>query len=190
LANEPETTPLDEGVSRAIQDAHKATCAQWPNEPADNEPGSTIVCALIFSGRAYVGWLGDSRAYCVTNDAITPLTRDHSWVNEALDRGDIKNSMEVRGALAHTITHCIGPLEESTDVTPGLREFELPEKGAIILCSDGLWNEAIDATIALIARPAIASHGASVVARHLLNFALIRGGHDNISVAVHTFTRA
>ena len=72
------------------------------------------------------------------------LTRDHSWVNEAVERGDLSEEDALRQPLAHALTHCLGPLEnegESIDqVDPEVRARDLPGPGMVVLCSDGLWN--------------------------------------------------
>ena len=49
--------------------------------------GSTVV-ALIVRGRRYaILWVGDSRAYLLRGGALTPLSSDHSQVQEMVARG-------------------------------------------------------------------------------------------------------
>lgn len=176
-------------VGQAIKAAHLAICADHAASPAPDPPGTTIAAALVFRRRLTVGWVGDSRAYWLTPRGAELLTHDHSWVNEAIARGEVKDADEVQGALAHTITRCLGPLEVGDapmEVEPDVRARDLAGPGIVLLCSDGLWNYAPKATdIAAVMRAAPEEADARVVARLLINYALARGGQDNVSVALY-----
>jgi serine/threonine protein phosphatase PrpC len=57
--------------------------------------------------------------------------------------------------------------------------------GRLILCSDGVWNYAASAgALAALVQRLPAEAGPAAVARTLADFALERGGHDNITAAV------
>jgi serine/threonine protein phosphatase PrpC len=173
----------------AIRAAHLAICAQHVADPVADPPGTTIAAALVFRKRLTVGWVGDSRGYWLTGRGAEQLTHDHSWVNEAIARGEVKDADEVQGALAHTITKCLGPLEVGdvpSEIEPDVRSRDLAGPGLVLLCSDGLWNYAPKSTdIAAVIRAAEEETNAVEVARVLVNYALARGGQDNVSVAVY-----
>jgi serine/threonine protein phosphatase PrpC len=176
-------------VGMAIRAAHLAICAQHVAEPVAEPPGTTIAVALVFRKRLTVGWVGDSRGYWLTSRGAEQLTHDHSWVNEAIARGEVKDADEVQGALAHTITKCLGPLEVGDvplEIEPDVRSRDLAGPGLVMLCSDGLWNYAPKpGDIAAVIRAASEETNAVEVARVLVNYALARGGQDNVSVAVY-----
>jgi serine/threonine protein phosphatase PrpC len=176
-------------VAQAIRAAHLAVCADHVAEPVSDPPGTTIAAALVFRKRLTVGWVGDSRAYWLTARGAEQLTHDHSWVNEAIARGEVKDADEVQGALAHTITRCLGPLEvgaEPAEIDPDVRSRELAGPGLVLVCTDGLWNYAPKpADICAVIRAAGDETNAVEVARLLVNYALARGGQDNVSVAVY-----
>lgn len=176
-------------VSKAIRAAHLAICADHVARPVTDPPGTTIAAAMIFRGRLTVGWVGDSRAYWLTSRGAEQLTHDHSWVNEAIARGEVKDADEVQGALAHTITRCLGPLEVGDvpiEIDPDVRSRELSSPGLVLVCSDGLWNYAPKPPdIAAVIRVAADETNAVEVARLLVNYALARGGQDNVSVAIY-----
>jgi PPM family protein phosphatase len=177
-----------EAVGQAIRAAHLAICAAHVASPVSDLPGTTVVLGFVHKKRLTVGWVGDSRAYWLTPRGAELLTHDHSWVNEAIARGEIRDASEVQGALAHTITKCLGPLEVGDvpmEIEPDIRSRELQGPGILLLCSDGLWNYAPDAEdIARVMRAAPDETDAAAVARLLVNYALARGGQDNVSVAV------
>ncbi|MFT3765532.1 MAG: PP2C family protein-serine/threonine phosphatase [Minicystis sp.] len=180
--------PAISAVSQAIRAAHLAICADHAARPVNNPPGTTIAAALIFRRRLTVGWVGDSRAYWLTARGAEQLTHDHSWVNEAIARGEVRDADEVQGALAHTITRCLGPLEVGdvpAEIEPDVRSRDLAGPGLVLVCSDGLWNYAPKPSdISAVIRAAGDETNAVEVARLLVNYALARGGQDNVSVAV------
>jgi serine/threonine protein phosphatase PrpC len=176
-------------VVAAIRAAHVAICTSGIEFGSGPPPGTTIVVALVFRKSLTVGWVGDSRAYWVSEQGSELCTTDHSWVNEAIARGEVTLAEAMMSPLAHALTRCLGPLESDTEaivtVEPDVRTKALPGPGKLVLCTDGLWNYFPTA-------PAIAGlvHGAgkdaspAAIARFLVCHALAQGGGDNVSVAV------
>ena len=67
-----------------------------------------------------------------------------------------------------------------------MRSRELAGPGLVLVCSDGLWNYAPKpADIAAVIRAASDETNAVEVTRLLVNYALARGGQDNVSVGVY-----
>jgi serine/threonine protein phosphatase PrpC len=175
-------------VNQAIRAAHLLVCSAHTADPAVEPPGTTIVAAFIHRRRATIGWVGDSRAYWVGPHGCEQLTRDHSWVNDAIARGEVKDEDEVQGALAHTITKCLGPLEVGdipAEVEPDVRSRDLTTKGLLVLCSDGLWNYASKPPQMGEVVNAAGDAPPDRVAHFLVCYALCRGGQDNVSVGVY-----
>ena len=190
-------------VAAAIQAAHEAVCTR-AKEPAasDDPPGTTIVLGLVNGSRLTVGWVGDSRAYWVPADAKREaqlLTRDHSWVFDAVASGDFTEEQAMQSPLAHALTRCLGPLEivdpddESglarrrvQDVEPDVKSFDLRGPGHLVLCTDGFWNYfSAPAEVARLVRSAGERATAQGISRLLVNHALARGGQDNVTVLVY-----
>jgi serine/threonine protein phosphatase PrpC len=173
-------------VVEAIRSAHVAVCSEGIDGPA-GPPGTTCVAALVVDDRLTVGWVGDSRAYWLTERGAELLTRDHSWVNEAVDRGEATLEEALRSSYAHALTRCLGPLETAEgdgSFAVDVVTRRLAGPGWLLLCSDGLWNYAPDAdAMALLVRRGGASPGPAQLARALVHEALVLGGHDNVSVA-------
>ena len=49
--------------------------------------GTTCIALFISDMTAYVAHVGDSRLYCLRNNALSQLTEDHSLVNEQIKMG-------------------------------------------------------------------------------------------------------
>jgi serine/threonine protein phosphatase PrpC len=193
----------ERAVAAAIQAAHDALCARAKDAAAsDDPPGTTMVLALVRGKRLTVGWVGDSRAYWVPANAeseAAQLTRDHSWVYDAVASGDFTEEQAMQSPLAHALTRCLGPLEivdrdDATglsrrrvqDVEPDLTSLDLRGPGHLVLCTDGFWNYfSAPGEVARLVREAGTGASAPRVSRFLVNHALARGGQDNVTVLVY-----
>jgi serine/threonine protein phosphatase PrpC len=188
LADQSAKNAVEQAVERAIQAAHHAGCdLHLQAEPGKDPPGATFVVSLTWGDEAVVGWLGDCRAYVVTPTEASQVTRDDSWLAEALASG-MPEAEALASPQAHAILHCLGPLEgvETGETHPVIRphvsRFKRPASGWLILCSDGLWlYAALDALAALV-RSTPEDASAEIVASTLVQFALRCGAIDNVTV--------
>ncbi|MFO0660085.1 MAG: protein phosphatase 2C domain-containing protein [Polyangiaceae bacterium] len=176
-----------QAVLAAVQRAHAVSCSITERQQGKDEPGTTIVVALVHHQRLAVAWAGDSRAYWISKHAAEPLTKDHSWAVEAIESGEVTADEAMTNPLSHAITRCIGPLETmspSADIHASVVTRNLAGHGQLMLCSDGLWNylksneELRDLLSPLSNRPPIER------ARALVAHALTCGGHDNVTVVI------
>lgn len=180
---------LSAAMTDAIRRAHAAVCAQAPAAVDGHDPsGTTIIAALVGHGAVTLGWIGDSRAYWVAPTGAGRLTRDHSWAEEVVAQGLLSADEAAHSPQAHALTHCIGPLEEVAEgkqVEPSLLTFAPPGECWLVLCSDGLWNYAPEPTdIARLLAEVGPAADALGRAQHLVDYALARGGHDNVTAAL------
>jgi serine/threonine protein phosphatase PrpC len=183
----PYETTAD-AVAAAIRAAHIAVCATPIPHGEAAPPGTTIVAALVNDRRASIGWVGDSRAYWIGPSGGELLTRDHSWINEAVARGEMSEEQARRAPLAHAITRCLGPLEVGetslAPVEPEVRSRDLAGGGILLLCTDGLWNYFPETGDLAAAANSLGPRAkVSLVARYLVNRAVAAGGADNVTVA-------
>jgi PPM family protein phosphatase len=132
--------------------------------------GTTIVSALVRGNDLAVAWVGDSRAYFITDRGEEQLTTDHSE--------------------GRVLTSCLGMIDvdgRAAPVEPAVVSRTIGKSGALVLCSDGLWN--YFPTASALAHLTHSMHNtpknSAILARFLVNSALAAGGADNVSVAVH-----
>ncbi len=177
-------------MGEAIRAAHVAICSQGIEHGTAEPPGTTVVAALVVRDRLVVGWVGDSRDYWLTDRGVELLTRDHSWVNEAVDSGEATLEQALRSPHAHALTRCLGPLEAGETlqpVEPDIVTRDLAGPGTIMLCSDGLWNYyPIPEQMAALVQRCGSAPTPARLARFLVHKALSRGGQDNVAVAVYS----
>ena len=142
-------------------------------------PGSTAVAVLMHPMGTEVAHVGDSRAYLVHEGQIFRITRDHSIVQELVDRGLLTPQQASHHPDANRITRALGM---ATDVEAELRPEPVRHVpgDSFILCSDGLSDLVEDHEILGI----VGSEPAAQAVGKLVDVANARGGHDNITVIV------
>ncbi|MEV6982028.1 protein phosphatase 2C domain-containing protein [Sphaerisporangium sp. NPDC051017] len=158
LADGDDAQAATREAVRLAADAVAASAA-----PGEDSPACTYVSAIVHGRQVTIGWVGDSRAYWLGGQSAL-LTEDDATPG------------------THMLTAWLGA--DAGEVVPHVRTFTTDGPGAVLLCSDGLWNyypepEALAAT-ALNDTPLVA-------ARRLVRLAIEAGGHDNITVAIIPF---
>ena len=128
-------------MRQAVLEAQDAGCSLVPAgvDPV-SRPLTTIVAALVRPGAVTVGWTGDSRAYVLAGDGRL-LTRDDSWVNWVVERGEMSEAEATRSPNAHAIVQCLGDPDDLPD--PHIVTVAPAPGETLLLCTDGLWNYAL-----------------------------------------------
>jgi len=154
----------------------------------EDPPETTLVAVVRRQRTITLGWLGDSRAYYLHGDSGQLLTEDHSWVNEIVAAGKLTRPEALQSPKAHCITRSVGgPVGSgAAGDEPSLATLELPVgSGYLLLCTDGLWNYAPDPECLAKLVQRLGSGGdVLALARSLVNYALQRGGRDNVTAAL------
>jgi len=191
--------PTDDELAAAVTAASTAVAAATDprllgQDGLPRAGASVPACTLVavhLSGRhmgrqqASVLNVGDSRAYWLPDDGPARLLSvEDSWAADAIAAG-VPAAQAYADPRAHTITAWIGV--DSGPVTPRLSRFTAPGPGAVVVCSDGLWNYLSDLgefTEVVRTHLVDAAGSALTAARTLTEFARAAGGRDNITVAV------
>lgn len=137
--------------------------------------GSTIV-ALVADGHSFAcAWVGDSRIYRLRDRKLEQLTRDHTQVQDMLERGMITAEEAEGHPMSHVLSRAVG-VEETLRIDVITGELRTPD--VFLLCSDGLSGlvspEEIERHL-LEADPASA-------AKNLLELTLSRNAPDNVTI--------
>ena len=162
----------------AIQAANELVRKQAATIAELEGMGTTIVAATCQKDMLYVANVGDSRLYVINQGEIRQITRDHSWVEEMVQRGGMGREEARNHPDKNIITRAIGA--EST-VQVDFFTVKMKEGDLILMCTDGLTNMLEDEEIRMIldgARDLVEQAGA------LVESANERGGRDNISVVL------
>ena len=139
--------------------------------------GTTLVVVLWHAASVTWGHVGDSRLYLMRRGTLRQLTRDHSIVQEQLERGELSSAEARHSVNRNVLTRAVGidPQVEA-DVRSGAVEAD----DIYLLCSDGLTDMIDDEDIGRTLRES--GPEIRVAAQRLIDEANARGGLDNISV--------
>jgi protein phosphatase len=168
---------LISAVRRAFQETNAGIYAIGQQNPEFRGLGTTSTALILRPEGAWIGHVGDSRAYRIRNGQAEQLTFDHSWVWEIAKRqgvdpddlGDFKKNVIIRS---------LGPdpevevdIEGPHPVHPG---------DTFLLCSDGLTGVVSAQEVGAV----VTALAPDEAVRFLVHLANLRGGPDNITVII------
>jgi len=140
--------------------------------------GTTLAAAISTDDGEVIANIGDSRVYHVSNNKIDQITKDHSVVEEMIDKGEISRSEAGRHPSKNYITRALG-----TGIydPPDIFFLNLLSGDFILLCSDGLSDMVTDNEILSELK-----RGSSVreSCEALVDLALSRGAPDNVTAVI------
>jgi serine/threonine protein phosphatase PrpC len=174
-----EGTAPAEVLRMAIAEASRRVHTMPTSEAALGRPGSTVVAALMHEQGTEIAHVGDSRVYLVHEGQIVRVTRDHSVVQEMIDRGLLTRDQAANHPDANRITRALGMAPEVEAEVRSQPVYHVTGD-AFVLCSDGLSDLVVDHEILDILDGVPAAQAVG----KLVDLANARGGHDNITVVV------
>ncbi len=139
--------------------------------------GTTLVAVLVHGAHFACVWCGDSRLYLMRGGVLAQISRDHSEVQDLIDRGALDKDEARTWPRRNVVTRALGAADQA--------ELEMVDGPAFagdrfLLCSDGLTVHVEDAEIA----PLLAADDPQKACDDLLALTLLRGASDNVSLIV------
>lgn len=179
-------------IEDAVLEASEAIAAHSESNQNLKGMGATCAAAWIVGDRLHTAYVGDSRIYLMRGGRIQQLTVDHTWVQEAIDRGVLTPEAAREHPNVHVIRRYLGsPTPPDPDFRLKLfndegdqnaennQGLQILPNDMLLLCSDGLtdlvWNDEILALVR--SKPSLKE-----ASRALVELANSRGGHDNTTV--------
>jgi len=141
--------------------------------------GTTVVLLLVRNKEIYYGNLGDSRLYHFNGSDLIKLSKDHSFVQQLVDKGIISEAEAEIHPRRNEITQALGI---GTVIEPDICEagFPVHDGDIFMLCSDGLYGMVNDKKMISILRNK--ENTLNSRCTELIENANHAGGNDNISV--------
>jgi serine/threonine protein phosphatase PrpC len=177
LEKRVEGKDFEEALRESFRKANEKIMDHALGHPECVGMGTTASAAVIDGAQLYVGHVGDTRVYVIKNK-ITQITKDHSLVQELLDKEEITPEEARNHPQKNVITRAIGV---GSKLEVDVFRKTLEEGDYVLLCCDGLVNEVEDQEIMCIV---LDSERLQDACDGLVNLANKRGGRDNISVVV------
>ncbi|MCG7201258.1 protein phosphatase 2C domain-containing protein [Marinobacter pelagius] len=174
----PEAATVRERLDAAFDLASMRIREEQGNDARLEKMGTTLLVAWIIDSTAFIGHIGDSRCYLISQAGPRCLTRDDTVVQNMIEDGSITEAEAPRVPFRNVLTRAVGA---SDDSMPSFRIQELAPGEGLLLCSDGLtgalpeshWPELIGS-----------GPDAGDAVQALIEQSLENGAGDNVSVVL------
>lgn len=166
---------IGEMVRIALIEANRSIFSYSKSNPELDGMGTTATLAIIYKNKLIAAHVGDSRLYLITEDGIKQVTKDHSYVQELVLRGEISKEAADSHPAKNYITRAVGS-EDILKVDIKILDYS---GEIVLLCSDGLSNMLCDEQIEEIIKE---NEELQAGCEALVSLANKKGGLDNITV--------
>lgn len=165
----------------AIQCAHDNILKASLDDPDKHGMGATLTILWLARDKAWLGQVGDSRLYRLTQKEILQLSKDQTPVGHMLRSGEITAEEARTHPQRNLLDQALGAGMSS--VHPHCEELRILESDCFLLCTDGLSDALTDHSIYnLVAKQARWS--IPTACKYLINEANEAYGQDNITVVL------
>lgn len=172
-----EKEQIEELLRGAIARANKFIFQRAEREEELKGMGTTVVIALLYGNRVYIGHVGDSRIYRIRKNIIRQLTKDHSYVQALYNEGSITKEEAENHPQKNILLKVVG-CEET--VEPDFMVKGFIKGDVLLMCTDGLTNMvSVDEIYDVVAK---GKSNVKKACKKLVDMANENGGYDNVSV--------
>ncbi|HHJ35532.1 MAG TPA: Stp1/IreP family PP2C-type Ser/Thr phosphatase [Gammaproteobacteria bacterium] len=167
-----ESLMIHEAITLANKNVHDSSEANAQYRGM----GTTVVVVMFYDNRFSVAHVGDSRLYRYRDGELEQITRDHSLMQELIDRGFYTPEQARNSLNKNLVTRAIGI---DSNVQIDVQEDVAMVDDIYLLCSDGVTDMIEDELI----KSAIMSNSNDLekAATEIIKLANDHGGKDNIS---------
>ena len=132
-------------LGSALRSANRAIHDRTITEVDKQGMGTTASVLILADSRYVIGQVGDSRVYLLRDGALTQVTKDHSYVQEQVDLGNLTPEQARYHPYSNVITRCVGA---SPEVDPDVYVGEARTGDLFLVASDGLTGMVDDRRLA------------------------------------------
>jgi PPM family protein phosphatase len=169
-------------LEKTLRSAHEKIVDHAKKHDELRGMGTTLSALVIKEDKALIAHVGDSRIYRFRNHSSERMTVDHTENQILIDRGIIHPELESNYCYRHIITQALGGGADLDSVFTRVESVQSGDR--FLLCTDGLHDLVTDSEIENIL---IEHSSPQATADELVNAAIRKGGHDNVTViVVHT----
>jgi PPM family protein phosphatase len=175
-----DTDQASSQVVEALLEANQKL-ADTVSEHAELKGMGTTFSGIVFTGDLVtVTHIGDSRVYMVSEDKVSQVTKDHTFVQRLVDTGRITPEEALTHPRRSVLMRVLGDVEISPEVDTEV--FKAAAGDRWMLCSDGLCGVVPDEIInKILLDKSVDAEEATAL---LIYEALEHGAPDNITVVV------
>ena len=171
--------PVPKVLAAAFTAANRAILEYAAEHPECRGMGTTCTVLAFRDRQAWLGHIGDSRAYLLRGGELVQLSEDQTLVAKLVSEGTLTQAEADRSPMHNVILQALGTSNQMKPMI-GSRGLPLLIGDVLVLCSDGVTNLVPDAKIADIVGRLAPQEACDA----LIEAALAAGGHDNASLGV------
>ena len=169
---------MERMAKKALEHANEAVHERSKTDPDCSGMGTTLVSCISAGDNVLVVNVGDSRAYRINSGGIEQVSRDHSLVEDLVERGEITKEEAKQHPGKNLITRAIGTAEHiKGDYYP----MKMKNGDNLLLCSDGVSNLLSDQEILY---EVIHNEEKENCCARILEIVMQRGAPDNATVLI------
>ena len=139
--------------------------------------GTTLTAVIIYKQTIITAQIGDSRLYEIKHNDLIQLTNDQTYVNYLYNTGQISKEEMATHPRRHMLMNALGTYP-SVEIDITTKPYT---NQTLMLCSDGLYNNVSETTIASILK---GKDSPEEKVNELISIANNNGGSDNIGIVI------
>ena len=164
-------------LSRVLKMINKEIFMTAEKNKIYEDMGTTIVLAILHKSKVYFAYAGDSRAYGLRDGRFIRLTEDQTYVDYLYNIGKMKKEEMSTSSERHKLLNALGIYPTiSYSLFISKNDFD-----SILLCSDGLYNNLNDSSMAEILKT---NERLEQKVDTLIAVANSNGGSDNMAISL------
>jgi len=175
--NKINEEPIEQILINMFEIANRNVFSESEQSKDFKGMGTTLTTLFIENSMAYVGHVGDSRAYLFRGGVLKQITEDHSLVNQQVKAGIITQVQARKSYLRNIVTRSIG---HAQTVCMDFFALKIKANDIFLLCTDGVNSMLSNQDIERVLTRSLPQ----TAARKLVDLANYRGGDDNATAVV------
>ncbi len=139
----------EKSIKNAILEANNCILTEAKTKEEYKGMGTTVAMCVVKGSELFITHIGDSRVYIDKGNGDIFVTKDHSVVQQMVERGEISEKEAKIHKMKNVITRALG-VEDDAKIETELTD--LTDDTVIVICSDGVSNVMDDGEIINIAK--------------------------------------
>lgn len=186
IQEQPKVTceQLKELLKESYRKAHDTIASTIKENDAYVGMGSTLTILLFYKEHYLWANLGDSRLYLIQGKESEQLTKDHTVLQEYLDRENASPDEAWSSKYANYLTKALDGSSNEPDIYPKDNWKDIPENACFVLCSDGMIPDKGGSKEISMAEIIAGSTNIKEASEQLVSSAYYEGSSDNITVVL------
>lgn len=165
------------GLVEMIRAAGEKIAGLAAENPSLEGMGTTLTVVVVDKGQASWAHVGDTRLYHLGGGVLTQITRDHRFLQDLLDSGDVSPAELPRHPLRNLLDQCVG----CPGLEPDCGSIPVAEGDLLLLTSDGLHDHV---EVTTMRRLLEAENDLRDVAKRLAAECVQNGSTDDVTIVL------